>query len=351
MKKIGFIIVLIIVGLFIVRGIINSIEKSKEKVYSIPDIQKEQGIPVEVKKINTSTIRQSKIYSGTLKGIEQADATSKTQERVEKIRVKVGKKVRKGQIIASLNKSNPSAGYKQAKFTLELAEKEIERIRALYKEGAVSVSQLDQQENAYKLAKSNFETVEELLNIRAPISGVVTDIFIVEGQTVNPGQPVTRIAKFQQLELEVKVGEKDIRFVSEGQEALIKTANKEDNHAIGKVDRIALSADPMDRNFTVWITISNNDLSLKPGLFATAELIFNERKDVIAADKLSLGDDNGSVYVYVVNNELICEKRNIVTGIADSDKMEVTSGLEIGEQVVVRGHSKLKGGEKVLIVD
>ena len=351
MKKIGFMIVLIIVGIFIVRGVINSIEKSKEKVYSIPDIQKEQGIPVEVKKVNFATIRQSKIYSGTIKGIEQADATSKIQERVEKIRVKVGKEVRKGQIIASLSKSNPSAGYKQAKFTLELAEKEIERIMALYKEGAVSVSWLDQQENAYKLAKSNFETVEELLNIRAPISGVVTDIFIAEGQTVNPGQPVVRIARFQELELEIKVGEKDIRFVAEGQEALIKTAHKEDNHAIGKVDRIALSADPIDRNFTVWITISNNDLSLKPGLFATVELIFNERKDVIAADKLSLVDDNGSAYVYVVNNELKCEKRNIITGIAGSDKIEVTQGLDIGERVVVRGHNKLEGGEKVLIVD
>ena len=351
MKKTGFMIVLIIAGIFIVRGVINSIEKSKEKVYSIPDIQKEQGIPVEVKKVKVSTIRQSKVYSGTIKGIEQADATSKTQERVERITVKVGKKVRKGQIIVSLNKSSPSAGYKQAKFTLELAEKEIGRIRALYKEGAVSVSQLDRQENAYELAKSNFETVEELLNIRAPISGVVTDIFIVEGQTVNPGQPVVRIAKFQDLELEIKVGEKDIPFVSKGQQALIKTAYKENNHAVGKVDRIALSADPADRNFTVWITISNNDLSLKPGVFATAELIFDERKDVIAADKLSLVDDNGGTYVFVVNNELKCEKRNIVTGIAGSDKIEVTSGLEIGEQVVVRGQNKLKGGEKVLIVN
>ena len=351
MKKTGFMIVLIIVGIFIARGVINSIEKSKEKVYSIPDIQKEQGIPVEVKKVRVSTIRQSKIYSGTIKGIEQADATSKTQERVERITVKVGKKVRKGQIIVSLNKSSPSAGYKQAKFTLELAEKEIGRIRALYKEGAVSVSQLDRQENAYELAKSNFETVEELLNIRAPISGVVTDIFIVEGQTVNPGQPVVRIAKFQELELEIKVGEKDIPFVSKGQQALIKTAYKENNHAVGKVDRIALSADPADRNFTVWITISNNDLSLKPGVFATAELIFDERKDVISADKLSLVDDNGGTYVFVVNNELKCEKRNIVTGIAGSDKIEVTSGLEIGEQVVVRGQNKLKGGEKVLIVN
>ena len=259
--------------------------------------------------------------------------------------------MRKGQIIVSLNKSSPSAGYKQAKFTLELAEKEIGRIRALYKEGAVSVSQLDRQENAYELAKSNFETVEELLNIRAPISGVVTDIFIVEGQTVNPGQPVVRIAKFQELELEIKVGEKDIPFVSKGQQALIKTAYKENNHAVGKVDRIALSADPADRNFTVWITISNNDLSLKPGVFATAELIFDERKDVISADKLSLVDDNGGTYVFVVNNELKCEKRNIVTGIAGSDKIEVTSGLEIGEQVVVRGQNKLKGGEKVLIVN
>ena len=107
----------------------------------------------------------------------------------------------------------------------------------------------------------------------------------------------------------------------------------------------------MDRNFTVWITISNNDLSLKPGLFATAELIFSERKDVIAADKLSLINDNGSAYVYVVNNELKCEKRNIITGIAGSDKIEVTQGLDIGERVVVRGHNKLEGGEKVLIED
>ena len=113
MKKVIFVGVLILICVFIVRGVIISIEKSKEKVYSIPDIQKEQGIPVEIKRVEVSSIINSKLFTGTIKGIEQADATSKIQEKIEKILIRVGDKVDKGKVIAILSKDNPSARYKQ----------------------------------------------------------------------------------------------------------------------------------------------------------------------------------------------------------------------------------------------
>ena len=351
MKKIIFVIVgLMIVGL-VTKGVLKNIEDSKKVVRSISDIQEEQGIPVEVKPAEISNIKNSIIYSGTIKGREQADAVAKTQEIVEKILAKVGERVKKGDVVATLSRSNPGAGFQQIRLNLELAERELKRIKTLYDEGAISASELDRQENAYKLAKSNFESVNELLNVRATIEGVVTDIFIVEGQTVNPGQSVLRVSKFQDAELEIKVSENDIKYVSVGQKVIVRIFFDGNIIYEGKVDKVALSANPQDRSFNVWIAIPNKDMNLKPGIFATAELIIKENQNAVVVEKQALVNDDAGSFVFVVGENLISEKRSVKPGIVDGEKLEVIKGIKEGENIVIKGQNKLIGGEKVLIVN
>ncbi len=351
MKKIVFVILLLLVAGFLTRGILKNIEDSEKKVESIPEIQKREGIPVEVKAAEISDIKKSRLYTGTIKGSSQADAMPKIQERIEGISVKVGDRVSKGGIIATLSTKNPTARYQQSKLILELAEKELERIKTLFKEGALSETELDRTENAYKLAKTTFESVEEMVNVRTPISGIVTDIFANVGETVNPAQPIARISKFQEIELEIKAGESEINSVSAGQKVIIKVSYDDGNIYEGKVDRIALSADPKDRSFNVWILIPNKDMKLRPGMFVTAELIIQENKNSVVIDKDSRINDNSGSYVFVINEDLICVKKNIITGIAEGNKLEVIEGIEEGEKVIIRGKNKLIGGEKVLIVN
>jgi len=351
MKKLFFVIIILLVAGFITNGVLRNIENSKKKVSSIPDIQREQGIPVEVKTAEISSVKTSRFYTGTIKGKEQADAVAKIQERIESIMVKLGDRVQNGTVVATLSRSNPSARFQQARLNLELAKRELERIMTLYKEGAVSASELDRQENAYKMAATNFESVEELLNIRAPITGVVTDIFIVEGQTVNPGQQVVRVSKFQEVELEIRVGESEIHTLSVGQRVIVRVSFDGGNFYEGKVDRIALSADPSDRSFSAWIAIPNKNMNLKPGMFASAELILEENKNVVVIDKLAWVNDESGSFVFVVNDDLVCEKRSVITGIVDGDKLEISKGIREGEKVVIRGQNQLKGGEKVLVIN
>ena len=351
MKRVVFVIIILLVAGFVTRGVLRNIENSKKRVYSISDIQKEQGIPVEVKPAEISSVKRSVFYTGTIKGKEQADAVAKLQERIEKILVKVGDRVRKGRIIATLSRTNPSARFQQAKLNLELAKRELERVKALYEEGAISESELDRQQNAYNLAKTNYESVEEMLNIRAPITGMVTDIFVEEGQTVNPGQPVIRISRFKDVELEIKVSESDIHSISVGQRVVVRVSFDGKNFYEGRVDRIALSANPVDRSFSVWIVIPNKNLTLKPGMFASAEIILEEDENALVVDKNALMNDDSGAFVFVVNDDLTCEKRSVIPGIIDGDKLQIIKGVKEGEKVVIRGQNKLKEGEKVLILD
>lgn len=348
MKKVIITVIFILVIGLVARGIQRNIDASKQKIKSITELQGEQGVPVNVEKVVRQTIQETQIYSGTFKGKDQADATAKIMERLERVLVRAGDRVKKGQVVAQLSPQNPSARSQQARLSLENAEKELKRMEALFKEGAVSQQDVDNIELRYKVAKEDFDAVNELVNVVSPISGVVTEIFQDPGVTVGPGIAIVRVASLDAMELETEVGESDIFGIKKGQKAYVSFSGN--NQPLeGAVDRVSLSADPKSRNFRVWITVSNKDGLLRPGMFATARLVIRESPESLLITKDSIVKSDSGSYAFVVNSDNIAEKRMLKLGIVNEKHVQVLEGMQEGEQLIVLGQSKLKGGEKVLI--
>jgi len=351
MKKLIIGIIGLIIVAFVIRGVLENIASAKKKVLSIPEIQKRDGIPVVVEKAKVINLNETRVYSGTIEGKEQADGKAKMMERLETIGVKIGDRLSKGEIVATLSRDNPNARYQQSWLQWKNAEREHKRMKTLFEEGAVSERDLEQTELALDIALNDFAAVEELLNIRSPINGIVTHIFYQVGETVGPGESVVRVAQLDEVELKIGVGESEIHSIRKGQNAKVSINQSNIKEFIGDIDRVSLSADPDDRTFDVRLRIPNPDYRLRPGMFATAEIIIQEHKDVVTIFKDAIVQGIEEKYVFVINNDNIAEKRVITTGITSGILTEIVSGLKEGELVVVEGMNKLQGDEKVKIAE
>jgi len=345
-RAIGILIVVIVVALVAYRVVTHG---TGERPKSIPEIQQEVGVPVEVAAVERMTLRTSVTSSGMVEGLVQADAVAKLMEKLETIQVRVGDRVKEGQVLAAFNKTAPTVRYEQTKVALEEAKRDHRRAKTLYESGAVALQAVEKAKMAYDVARLNVQAAEESIQLLAPISGVVTEVFYKEGETAHPGASVLRIARMDRMIAKVYVSEAEIGVVRERQDAVLTSSSFPGRTFSGTVTRVSLSTDPVIRTFPVWIEVSDRG-ALRPGMFVEARIFTQQRSDVLVlpADAILLKGDIPSVYVI---EEAISRLQVVEPGISEAGMVEIVSGVQEGDRVVVEGHNRLTEGEKVKVVE
>jgi len=349
MKKV---LLLLIVGVIIIAvywGVQASIERSRMPVVTIDDLQKQEGIPVVVTTAATRTLKSILTYTGSIRGIEQTDVTSVIMEKVLTIHVTPGQTINQGIRLITLDNRN-TAVFRQVSEALADAQQDYKRTRELFKAGAVSQQMLDKAELQKKVAQAEYDAMIWRHGVTSPISGIVTDIFVEKGQTVAPGTPLARVAKLDKVISEIQVAETDIANIKNGQAAAIHSRSYPDREFTGTVKEIALSTNPSARNFTIEIEISNQNLLLKPGMFVSVDLTIREVNNVVAIQKDALIKDNGSFYVYTVQQDMTVTTVNVDPQLTEGEWIEIPDGISPGDKIVLEGHNKLTAGSKVIVV-
>lgn len=353
MRKVYFLIfagIMIVVVSLVYQGVQSSIEQSRTTVETIEDIQLREGIPVVTRAIEIRDLLRTRSFTGTIKGIEQVDATAMILEKIETITVSLGDRVSRGDVLITLDKQNPSTRFRQAKDALDASVIDLNRSAELFSAGAISQQVHERAELAEKLARADFEAVERTLEVKAPIGGVVTDIFFERGETVSPGVPILRIAKLDRVYTEIEVGETDISLVKKGQQALVRTNSFPDRTFYGTVSKIALSTNPDARNFTISIEVPNPESLLKPGMFALLDLIVGKAEGVLAVPADAIISEDGNSYIYIVNSGMVVEKVPVSPGIVDGEWVEIQGEVSAGASVILEGHNKVVDGTKVTVI-
>ena len=237
------------------------------------------------------------------------------------------------------------AGYDQAKAALETT-KALETAKSWEAEITVAETGLKQAEAVLDLA-------QEMLNnatITAPISGIVSKRFLDEGSMASPAAPLFTIVDMDKVKAVVDVTEANLAKVSPDSEALVSVEAFSEK-ITGKVTLISPTLKSMSRTAIVEITIDNLSHKLKPGMFAKVTLPVEVHENAILVRRSAVMEDRttGSEYLFVVNND-VSDKREVKTGLARDDKMEILSGVQPGEKVVVSGQHYLDDGERVQVV-
>jgi RND family efflux transporter MFP subunit len=338
---------------------------------------KDKIVPVEVEVVTTGPIEETIELTGWIQAKTVVDVASKVAGRVESLHVvsnpgesvavEEGLAVKKGQQLAVIDHAAylaqvnvADASVKAREVELADAQREKDRILALYESGSATEQNRDKAVTAadlaaasLNLAKANLELAQ--INLResaiiSPIDGIVTAKHIDQGNLIAMGQRIVTVADMKTVKVIVPVAEKYAAQLAAGTHARISVDTFKDRQFEAKVYSVYPALDEHTHTMQVEIRLKNDELMLKPGMFARVTLITERKEDVVVvARDVILGGKIDEHYVYTVEDG-IAHKRFVQVGITEAARYEITDGLKAGQSLVVNGMNYLEDGAKVEVV-
>jgi membrane fusion protein (multidrug efflux system) len=309
-----------------------------------------QVIPIDVAPVTRTTLTIQKTYPGTLEGEDQATIVAKISERVMEVRVHVGQPLKKGEIALLLDKSGASSQYYQAEANYRNAEKNLERMKSLYKEGAIALQTLDGAQTAFDVAKANFDAARSTVELTTPIAGVVTAVNVNIGDLPSPGMVLATVARIGQMKAIFNCSEADISSIAIGQKVHVYSEVRSQGVVDGQIIEISRSADIRSRSFEVKALFPNSsDRWFKPGMFVRVNVQLAPHQNALVVPNGALLSNGVTSSVYVVREGRVAQ-RVVQPGVSDGERTEILQGLQLNDTVATTGATTLKEGSRVNIV-
>jgi len=204
---------------------------------------------------------------------------------------------------------------------------------------------IEQTESALAIANLQLDDT----TIKAPVDGVIAELYISEGSTIGPQAPVA-LQVSNEVEVSIEVEEGRIRQVFKGQDVSLQVSAYPGQEFPAKVTSVAPVADQDTRTFTVKITPVDQEGLLRSGMYANALLLIDEKKDTLLVPRDAVTMAGDQEFVFVADGNTV-DKREVTTGLANDGQIEILSGLEPGETVVTAGQPNLVDGAKIEVVN
>jgi multidrug efflux pump subunit AcrA (membrane-fusion protein) len=179
-----------------------------------------------------------------------------------------------------------------------------------------------------------------LVSITAPLSGTIVQRNVSLHSTVEPNNPLFRIADLSRVIVEGDAFESDVSKVKLGQDARIRLDAYPEKVFTGKVTFVASELDPMKRTLHFWVSVDNKDGLLKPELFANVALIVEHSREVLTVPIEAIIDDGAEKFVFVKNGNQFL-RQDVAIGVSNDRYIEITDGLYPGDQVVTDGNRQI----------
>lgn len=300
--------------------------------------------------------------TGSLRASQETEVAADASGKVTATFVERGQAVKKGDILAvldargaSITASAAAAQTGLARAQLEQAQKECERVKALFQSGAISQAELDrttsqcqttqfsaaaaqaQQQNAQKIVGDSV--------IRAPFAGIIGERYVNVGQYVQPSTRIASLYTPDPLRLELTVAEVNVARVRNDTELRFTVSAFPDDKFSGTVKFISPNVRATTRDLVIEAECPNPDGKLRPGMFGVAELRGRERKlPVVPVGAVKKDETTSRVYAVV---DKIVQERIVQLGAEKDGVVAILSGAKPGEQVVVNPGPDVRDGARV----
>ncbi len=310
------------------------------------------AVPVEVSQVKTGNI--SAVFSGTanLEAEGEAIVVAKVAGVVKSILSEEGDFVKKGQILAKLDDEQPVFRLNQAKANLNKIKNDMERNEKLYKENLISAEAFDKIKYEYESLKAAFDLARLEVNytsIRAPISGVVSNRFIKEGNMININDPSFKITDFDPLNAILYVPERNISKLEKNQPVEFSVDAIPGLKFTGHVERISPVVDPNSGTIKVTIEIQDPLKKLKPGMFGRTNIIYKVHENTLLVPKEAILTEDKETSIYVIKDS-VAYRKIITCGYINTSFTEIIDGLTDGDTIVTIGQGSLKDSAKVQVI-
>jgi membrane fusion protein (multidrug efflux system) len=322
-------------------------------------------LSVTVKNMGYEKFEHFFTANGSVEAVKDAFISPEINGQIKKIHVKEGQRVKEGDLLISLNSDVTESAIAEVKTALELAQTVYKKRKGLWDKQIGSEIQ-------YLEAKTNEESLENKLKtlqaqldmskIKAPISGIVDEIFKKEGELAIPGMQLIQLVNLEKIYINAEVSEAYIAKVGKGDGVEVTFPSYPDLAMETVIYRTGHVVKPANRTFLVQLLLDNRKESLKPNMLAVIRMRDYSENTAMVVPSIIIKNDLEGLYLYVVEKEEKKEKENakwvtvarktyVEPGMSEGSNTVIMNGLKPGQQVIIKGYNLVKNGMQVKIVE
>lgn len=309
------------------------------------------AIPVTIMEIKAESIRDIIFLPGTTEAWQDVKVAADTAGRTEWTGPREGDRVRKNDLLIKIDVSALKASLDHAGAQYRLADDLYQRRKRLFERKIIAQEELDQSKTQRTLAATDLQQIQVRYNHgfpRSPIDGIINHVYVDAGEFIDTGKPIADIINIERIKINVHVPELDVRFVLQGQKTPVRIDAFPDRALSGTVDFVAFKADPATKTFLVRTVIENPFGDIRPGMIARVAFVRRVVPDALLAPLFALVDKGGERLVFI-EKDGVAQSRTVGIGVIEGDRVQITSGLNPGDHLIVRGQTEVEDGMKVRV--
>ena len=290
---------------------------------------------------------------GTARANESLTLTANLTDTIRSVNFDDGDYVERGKVLVELTNEEEEAQLAEARANLDEARRKLRRLEDLDKQGIAATSDVDQARSEAKAAEARLNSVLARLEdrlIRAPFSGVLGFRQVSPGTLMTPGESITTLDDISKIKLDFTVPETVLGQMQPGKKIYASSASWRDRQFEGVVRAVDSRVDPVTRAAVVRAVIDNEDGALRPGMLLTVKVVTEERNAIVIPEK-SVVQVSGDAFVYLVGADQKAIRTPVKLGSRQPGVVEITDGLNIGDELVTEGIIKLRDGMQIRTAD
>lgn len=346
------VLVLMVFGIWVLFSRIEA-KQAHLKEKAVSELQREEArAHVVALKIVPKPIRDRIRFPGVTTASKQVRLLAEVKGKVVRKGVEEGSDIKTGEMIAALDARDYENALSAAEASYAAARADLKRIESLFQQKAVAKAQLDDaaaRVQSLKANRDNAALVLQRCTLHAPLSGAVNRIYVEEGDFVGVGDPVAEIIQINPVKIQVGIPESDVEAVRQRDTFTVIIGALGGKTFTARKDFLSKTADPMARLYNLNLILDNPAHEIFPDMFAKVEIIRKEVLNAVSVPLYAVINRNEENVVYVVNDDQV-HARNVALGLMEGWKIQIKSGLEPGDRVIVVGHRDVNPGQRVTVV-
>lgn len=344
--------------------------------------QEEEATSVETVVTSTQDISQQVKSFGNIRAQEIVEVTPQVSNRITKLHVDLGDTVQQGEVMAEVYDATYRDQFLQAKSQLEQSKAayvrdslQFQRQKELYNKDLISSTEFESAKATFQNSKAQLESSRAALTesrenlnntkIKSPVYGVVLSRNISEGDLASTGQVAFEVANLVGLQARVFLPLEEWRKVEIGHPVNFRVSNQPDISARGRVTQKSPQLNANTGLGEVVISLTERGPSIHQGVLVESTINVETRSNAVVIPRAALVENvqtiiepesnsiqlERSYSVFVVKDDTLALQRDIQIGIEQGDQIEVTDGLQGGEEIVITGQNNLSDSTKVRIAN
>ncbi len=334
----------------------NSIVEEKKPI--------KKAVSITTQNVKLSNLDVYEKSVGIVYNLDSSFISAETSGVVKSVNVEIGDYVNKNQVLAQIDKEELEntrnaqiSEINKIKAQLKDQEKNLVRYKSLYKNGYVSQSELDaistnvktlkEQLSSAKAMLANYNIVLEKSVIKSKIQGIIQERSISKGTFVSIGTPLFTIVDNSNLLILANYPQFFSSIVKKDQAVVVEI---DENKIIKtKIKEIKPVVDEQTRSLQVIIELPNNEYKLKPGETVNVKIIIQKKSNIILLKEEAVVLRNKGKVVYIIKDNIV-EERLVKTGVSQDGLIEITDGLQGGEEIALEGAGFLSNNANINIL-